>query len=640
METIKKKVSLEPYYSRQKSVIPFAGMSEDEFYPGLNWGKIAYGVDFTKMSADDVRLYGNGIKKLGKLTFQELMEEYHRVKNNQVPYKENPTPEDNEEYEKLRSIVAFVEAKRVIDPPAPTPDPCCNPCAVPTPPIVYEMDPYGDPYFPPTFSMSVCLVQSSNIVGAYTFATKDWVAGKRYFAGDKVIYDGKTFKLKEFTNTNKVINSSETNCQGQPVMPGVRFYTATSIDEFAGYDPAYEGLSDSIFEEFVVTSESEIVDLGYIYAKIRTGENQYRYYVRPSWGGFNNSYDGKLYFDSLLTPYEPERGFKMISQYETEHWAVDDVILSHGAYTIDTCGEGLTISGKQTRDIGYGDNEMVVRKMTNDSIQWESKLPNFKRNTKTVTAEGVELPGRLPNAFESTILDLQYVAGTVKNVDTTGEIVIGDYLAKITIKTDDGQTVTLNHGDCLEDFSQVHSWASPSDGFAGGKEGNITFEYYIGAELDLENPDDPDSNYTYINGDKGVVYNDTLRFVARYAIENIEGRDAGLGFVYIDIDYANTKRPVVYENIDNYHDDVILSNVTATTKSMMEGGEPVSPDFQNAVYIMEDYQLGLAFVTNNNENVYVDRGNATAFERHMRLSEVDTLQDLENYGNGMFKMKE
>ena len=110
--------------------------------------------------------------------------------------------------------------------------------------------------------------------------------------------------------------------------------------------------------------------------------------------------------------------------------------------------------------------------------------------------------------------------------------------------------------------------------------------------------------------------------------------------MFIDIDYANTKMPVVYENIDNYSDEVILSNVTATTKSMMEGGEPVSPDFQNAVYIMEDYQLGLAFVTNNNENVYVDRGNATAFERHMRLSEVDTLQDLENYGNGMFKMKE
>ena len=73
---------------------------------------------------------------------------------------------------------------------------------------------------------------------------------------------------------------------------------------------------------------------------------------------------------------------------------------------------------------------------------------------------------------------------------------------------------------------------------------------------------------------------------------------------------------------------------------MLEGGEPVSTDFQNADYIMEDYQLGISFVANNNDNVYVDRGNATAFERHMRLSEVDTLEDLENYGNGMFRMKE
>jgi hypothetical protein len=73
---------------------------------------------------------------------------------------------------------------------------------------------------------------------------------------------------------------------------------------------------------------------------------------------------------------------------------------------------------------------------------------------------------------------------------------------------------------------------------------------------------------------------------------------------------------------------------------MTEGGEEVSPDFQNADYFMEDYQLGMSFVSNNNSNVYIDRGSAAAFERHMRLSEVDTLQDLENYGNGMFKLKE
>ena len=99
METVKKKISLDSFYSRQKSTIPFAGMElshicqhcgeeyegeitgatwtctacgEDNTtmansYPGLNWGRVAYGVDFTKMGDEDVRKYGNGIRWLGKI---------------------------------------------------------------------------------------------------------------------------------------------------------------------------------------------------------------------------------------------------------------------------------------------------------------------------------------------------------------------------------------------------------------------------------------------------------------------------------------------------------------------------------------------------------------------------------------------
>ena len=121
---------------------------------------------------------------------------------------------------------------------------------------------------------------------------------------------------------------------------------------------------------------------------------------------------------------------------------------------------------------------------------------------------------------------------------------------------------------------------------------------------------------------------------------DVDGQAVPKVFTYIDIDYNASKDDVVYENLDYYPERAVLSDVTAKTQSITEGGGPVSPDFQNADYFMEDYQLGVAFVANNNTNVYIDRGTATAFERHMRLSEVDTLQDLENYANGMFKLKE
>ena len=808
MEGIKKTISLEPYYSRQKSTIPFVGMSEDEYYPNLNWGKIAYGVDFDELytlsGATAVGLYGEGIRKLGRMNFREIMEMYSAAKMGDVPYNDSPTPEELDELKKYRSIVQFVESKKIIDQPTLPIDPCCDPCAVPSAPIEYDMD-SGDFYFMPYANMDVCLVQSANIIGAYTFATKDWFAGKRYFAGDKVIYDGKTFKLKEFQGVQK-IRGTGTNCHGNPLME-IGFYKSSPassytmvMEEFIRHDEVYAGLSESLFNEFVVTSEAEIVDMGYIYAKREVSEDTFVYYVRPSWGGYNNTYDGRVYFDILFNKKNPEMGFKMYGQYDTVHWEIAEDIFSNGIYHISSCGEGVEI-GHDTaadRDIGFGDVTMRVGTsvMPNVGPRWESKLSNFVRNTVTVAADGTKLPGKIKKVCESTVLDLPYLIGTIKNIDTSGEEVFGDYLADIQVIPDHNALISIYHqvesyevktkvvdGETRQytayTYTDSNVWeAAPSDSFVGSinKSGNeftvynewseeifvasrdipgtgpnlvqvyvggepiiayttgtgdsdydkriggynvvgvidggtscngggftiqptggtqddhdvhadkiladyggsgeyvtfqtldtyeklvenwaggnidetgwIIFKYYIGAVLELEKNDEgeveKDAPYIYNGGERRLIYTDTYRFKATRIQTDVEipgedGETCPCDMVYLDIDYDSAKRDVVLENINDYRTSVIISDITATTESMIEGGEPVSPNFQNADYFMEDYQLGLSFVANNNTNVYIDRGSATAFERHMRLSEVDTLQDLENYGNGMFKLKE
>lgn len=635
METVIKKISLEPFYSRQKSTIPFVGYSSSESYPEFNWGKIAYGVNFPAMISSmgqsaAVSAYGNGIKKLGSMTFQEIMEMYHAAVNNRLEISEEPTTEEEEELEKYRSIIAFVDAHRIIDEPKPYFDPCCEPCPPQIVEPTYEID-GGNFYTKPYAYATVCLVQSANLIGAYTFATKDWVPGKRYFEGDKVIYDGKTFKLKKF-EIGSMYSGSKSNCEGQPLMR-VRYLSASSPEEFVDYGDEYEGLSYSVFDEFSVSSTQEMVDMGYIYAKIGSGDN-WTYYIRPSWAGFNNVYDGRIYFDTLNDAMNPDSGFVMRGQYNTEHWEIDDKIISHGVYQVSTHNKNVHISAQQNRSIGFGN-------VTLTGLTWESKLVNFKRNTKTMTVGGEELPGKLLSVRTSPVLDLQYVVGTVKNVDTTGDIVIGDYLRLITVKDSNGSekfritdSVSGGNRDSLENHAgSIHE----------GDTGTIEFLYYIGCELEF---DDAINNYKYSGGDKGVIYKDTYRYtIEKYPSASeledylkVENRTSS--FLFMDIDYDSAKKPVIYENIDNYEDSVILSEVTATTKSVTEGGDSVSPNFQNADYIMEDYQLGISFVSNNNTNVYVDRGTATAFERHMRLSEVDTLDDLVNYGNGMFKLKE
>lgn len=668
MEAISKKISLEPFYSRQKSVIPFVGMYDNmcpkcgkkhdgpitaetwtceycgsvneselkKYYPNLNWGKIAYGVDFTKLASEPgaVNNYGNGIKMLGTMSFPELMREYHRAIEYKVKHNiGGPEMEDTEEIEKLRSIVAFVESKKVVDLPASPPDPCCDPCIKPSPVPARDMD-SGNYYVPPTANLSVCLVQSSNIVGSYTFATKEWVAGKRYFAGDKVLYDGKTFRLKEFTDTNAIINSSDSNCHGQPSMPGVGFYTGHTLSDFENVNhEAYKGLSEELFEDCVVNNPSEVVDMGLIYAEMRS-ENDTTYFIRPSWGGYVVSYDNTTYFDVLRNPRVPEAGFKTYGEYETEHWEIVDDVVSYGSYEVtDGCGEDTHIPGAhQERNIGFGEIEI-------SGLRWESKLVNFRRNTKSMTFDGVELPGKFVSSG-SVVLDLQYVVGTIKNIDTTGDKVLGDVLKEIRLENDNGQVIiltadyTAEHQPSLDDFAGVvTTWLE--------QRGYITFEYYVGAELARQNPADRESEYIYSGGEKNICYVDKYRFIVKQDTKDmdVDGQRIPKTFTFIDIDYNASMSNVTYEDINYYQDRVIMSDVTVKTQSLTEGGGPASPNFQNTDYFMEDYQLGVAFVANNNTNVYIDRGTATAFERHMRLSEVDTMQDLENIGNNMFKLK-
>jgi hypothetical protein len=38
------------------------------------------------------------------------------------------------------------------------------------------------------------------------------------------------------------------------------------------------------------------------------------------------------------------------------------------------------------------------------------------------------------------------------------------------------------------------------------------------------------------------------------------------------------------------------------------------------------------------DNIYIDRGYATALDRHLRIGEVGNYEQLEKYGNGIFRI--
>lgn len=52
----------------------------------------------------------------------------------------------------------------------------------------------------------------------------------------------------------------------------------------------------------------------------------------------------------------------------------------------------------------------------------------------------------------------------------------------------------------------------------------------------------------------------------------------------------------------------------------------------------EEYEMGIASIESVDSDIYIDRGINASFEKHLKLGEVTSLEALENYGNGFFKM--
>ena len=71
---------------------------------------------------------------------------------------------------------------------------------------------------------------------------------------------------------------------------------------------------------------------------------------------------------------------------------------------------------------------------------------------------------------------------------------------------------------------------------------------------------------------------------------------------------------------------------TDTADFELYNGTQVLPIFR------EEYNIGMACMQNVDSDIYIDRGINTAFERHLKLGEVTSMEALEQYTNGYFKI--
>lgn len=161
---------------------------------------------------------------------------------------------------------------------------------------------------------------------------------------------------------------------------------------------------------------------------------------------------------------------------------------------------------------------------------------------------------------------------------------------------------------------------------------------------------------------EGVQYTETVNFVKEKVEYYLKKKNKIiLPFKKKEIDSHSISYPIyIYtlkqkdERIDDntygevYNDNLAVFNATierpivddysANTASCGEdNGTTISGD-TNLPIFLEEFKLGTAAQQSVKGDIYIDRGINAAFEKHLKLGEVTTLEALIQYGNNFFKI--
>jgi hypothetical protein len=291
-----------------------------------------------------------------------------------------------------------------------------------------------------------------------------------------------------------------------------------------------------------------------------------------------------------------------------------------------------------------------VSEMPDGSGRTVSSLDSFIRPEETIDGLGNVLPGYfLPNAIskfvqpaEMSLLELMYVPGTYANASiseyngaVTENVYEGDVLwsVKFFCRDWDGNIVDSTvycvfEGDdvmsgmsaCMSsaDEHNSDSGLTPTDGII-----YADFTYYKGCTFTFDSNGKININdETYI---KCVEHCKLSEEVCQYHMSNTESYPLRYYNVIQDVEsvyLAEQDKYVTVKLCDFY----FKPSVFTFEKKVM------CPVFR------KEELLGFSDVEKTKDNIYIDRGYATALDRHLRIGEITNYEQLEKYGNGIFQM--
>lgn len=153
--------------------------------------------------------------------------------------------------------------------------------------------------------------------------------------------------------------------------------------------------------------------------------------------------------------------------------------------------------------------------------------------------------------------------------------------------------------------------------------------YNIGATIVY---DKEKSSYS-ISGDSGVEYTEIVEF-EKVKTEYYLGNDSHSYPIYVYKLRQGDSPTTSFTAPINVFDSGLITTYSSIDGMDDYNGLDAYPTFQDA------YNIGISSLPIVDSDVNIDRGNNAAFEKHLKIGEVTSLEALENYTNGYFKMME
>lgn len=207
----------------------------------------------------------------------------------------------------------------------------------------------------------------------------------------------------------------------------------------------------------------------------------------------------------------------------------------------------------------------------------------------------------------------------------------------VSILTDDNDNIVydIDTGEPLA-FGNVLA-----DIQADNNECTITFIYYLNAHLTInqENRYALDKDSVPMGKYHGIKHIDTYHYEQYGELYDLV---ANGGFEnYITSTQRGIEKYPFIATANNYMNKIINNTEIAVPyiQSEFEFTFDILYNSKNDLYnnvYKEDLLNGIHFKPIISNNAYIIRGTNAAFERHLRLGEIKSLEDLENYHNGSF----